>query len=492
MALLQKIHSNKILCAVISVILCIVLMFCIVSKPFEVKVNAIAGLDDAIFWAIVAALLQFGIVIEVSNPEAQQAVADFFWSLTDQLRDEIGIAAAFWRQGYSVYYDWAVESWSNIAHAIGDWFTTERYPQSSILHGGVASSSGLVDLYTSNSIRFTFPEMSGSSVVDFAFNDCIITYYLNPSKSLCASLIGDSSSDLSNSDMYVIVIAPLHSDVRFVYRCEMSSVGFPISHISGSTFYNRPLSIGYSGNEFLYGMNFETSPTSRGFPFFSYSQGYSYYSCFMFGDTNCRLVGSRGTQFSYQDSAGNIMNNMTFSDGLSALAWFFDLCGINIRQNTTTVYTDGQVETDPVLIDPATVQAALDNIDTLPADSTVPVILPGTETQYRQLVSSVPVSSLYDADIDMPTVDGNLWKTKFPFCIPFDLINLFSGFSAEAQAPSFHVLVMPANSFGLDNDDIYWDIDFQPYNYLVQILRFFLALGFVLWLILQTRKLIRG
>ena len=183
---------------------------------------------------------------------------------------------------------------------------------------------------------------------------------------------------------------------------------------------------------------------------------------------------------------------MVFDTKFDAAKWFWNLCGIDITPSQPSVYVPAEADPLPFIIDPNTVQNALDDIADLPEDATIPLVLPGTEAQYNQLVSSVPVSGLYDADIDMPTVNGNLWKTKFPFCIPFDLINLFSGFSAEAEAPSFHVLVMPANSFGLSNDDIYWDIDFAPYNYLVQILRFFIALGFVLWLIMITRKLIRG
>ena len=49
---------------------------------------------------------------------------------------------------------------------------------------------------------------------------------------------------------------------------------------------------------------------------------------------------------------------------------------------------------------------------------------------------------------------------------------------------------MPANSFGLQNEEITVEIDFEPYDKIVKILRFFLAAAFVFFLIKITRKLI--
>ena len=491
MMLLRKIHKNKLLQIVLSVILCFALMFCIVSKSVEVK--AVAGVDDAIFWAVVAALAEMGIIVTVTDPEVREAVADFFWSCADTIRDDIGMIAAAVKVGYSVYYNASVEAWSRIANAISEWFTTDRYPQSSIVYGNVVANNNTVDLNTAGSLTFNFPDFSTSdtAVINFVVNDCIFTYYYHPSRSIYYALQGETSSDTSlMSTTCLFVISPLNSDVD-VYFVYLNAGGG--SNLSGNSYYNRPFDAHYTTD--VYGFNFSMPFRSEN-TYFAFnticSSSNSGTGYFMIDGIKCKLSAYRNQLASFVDENDNVVNNLTFDDGLSALAWFFDLCGINIRPNAATPYVPAAIETDPIVIDSDAVQNALDNIADLPADSTVPLILPGTEAQYNQLISSVPVSGLYDADIDMPTVNGNLWKTKFPFCIPFDLINLFSGFSAEAEAPNFHVLVMPANSFGLDNDDIYWDIDFAPYNYLVQILRFFIALGFVLWLIVITRKLIRG
>ena len=98
---------------------------------------------------------------------------------------------------------------------------------------------------------------------------------------------------------------------------------------------------------------------------------------------------------------------------------------------------------------------------------------------------------LYKKDIYLPSSDGNKWANKFPFCLPFDIYHLISNFSAEPEAPELHMLVLPANAFGMQNDDFYIDFDFADYNILVQILRFFIAIGFVIWLIVITNKLLQ-
>ena len=480
MTFFQKLYKMKLFQIVISVILCFVLMFCVVSKSVEVK--AVVGVDDAIFWAIVAALAEMGIVVTITDPEVREAVSDFFWSCTDTIRDDIGMIAAAVRVGYSVYYNASVEAWSRIANAISEWFTTERYPQNMDVFGTVSVSGNTIDFYSEGSIIFTLPDYDALdyNIVHFYLNDCTIEIHINIPEAREQALKGRSTVGYSEDphiNMCDAVIIPNDADIIAFHSCDFSS-----SSMSGKTLSN------YASNSSSFDVIF------RGYYDISIFDAYSYNTKFISNNHIYYIKSYRGG-YSFVDLYDDSIvynSNLIFNTAFDAAKWFWNLCGIDITPSQPSVYVPGEAETLPFTIDPDTVQNALDDIENLPADSTVPLILPSTETQYNQLVSSVPVSGLYDADIDMPTVNGNLWKTKFPFCIPFDLINLFSGFSAEAEAPSFHVLVMPANSFGLSNDDIYWDIDFAPYNYLVQILRFFIALGFVLWLITITRKLIRG
>lgn len=76
----------------------------------------------------------------------------------------------------------------------------------------------------------------------------------------------------------------------------------------------------------------------------------------------------------------------------------------------------------------------------------------------------------------------------FPFCIPFDLYNLISMFNVPAQAPVFEWKMNFADRF----DDYTITIDLSPYETVAVVFRIMLVIGFVIFLILKTRDLIRG
>ena len=79
-----------------------------------------------------------------------------------------------------------------------------------------------------------------------------------------------------------------------------------------------------------------------------------------------------------------------------------------------------------------------------------------------------------------------LFKEKFPFCLPWDLYNLFAGLQAEEEAPRF-VVPFKFKRLGIDEEIV---IDFSDYEEQIKIIRFFTGAMFVLALIMISRKLI--
>ena len=403
-----------------------------------------------------------------------------------------------------------------MVRAIARWYD-EHFPNSgsssdpasgmSILRGEVSASNGVIDFYTSNSFSFTFPTISTSSnttsIVEFALNDCIITYYFNPTVSLYCGLVGNYYSDTSiESGWYAVVIAPLNSNVRFVYRGELP---ISLSAISGNTFYNTSFNPYYAGDgEYRYYLSMRYS--SYDFLFFSYPVNYKSTSCFMFGGTYCDLYGSRGQSFYFKNSStgANVLGDVTFGDGLSALAWFFDQCGINIRPGSSSAYGAVNNEPPPITIDVTKYEQTITNItNNYQEGDTITMVFPSYYTtnnyynyddyrQHPEYIMDFDQDGLLNSDFNLPTYDGNKLANKFPFCIPFDIIHLFSGFLSEPEeAPELHFVVLPANSFSLQNDEFSIDIDFQDYNIIVQLLRFFVAVAFLLWLMLITNNLLQ-
>lgn len=83
-------------------------------------------------------------------------------------------------------------------------------------------------------------------------------------------------------------------------------------------------------------------------------------------------------------------------------------------------------------------------------------------------------------DLDLTTV--------FPFCIPFDLYNCFSGFNAAPVEPKFTVNF--AGSALTEAGSV--ELDLTKFEVVFQIVRYFTFASFVVGLILVTRQLVRG
>ena len=445
-------------------------------------------LTEEILRGIATAALYMGVKV-MTTEEGQQAIADFWERLTDHLKENFQMFVAGAGLGYYVVYEWQKSRWEECASAIADWFTPERYQNNpNITFGKVQVASGSVNLNVAGSLYFTVPTIGESyQKIEYNVNDCNICMYFNTPRYIFDALVDGSHGSTSEMTMGPFLsIEPFDNDfdLRFVSRFSINSA--PVYFESGGVYTNEAfrhvadyeshlvLNNIYSTHsvDIVYSYNF-THKTEDGI-----------YGIFKNGEGRWGFT---------KDYGNTLYNNLSFDSYFDAFNYFFTLCGMPLDRsvpfNPTGDVPDVQIDTD-------TVAQRLQEVQDMPDDDVLPMVVPSTDAQYEELLQNpdrvvdISGSAVYNADIDMPTVNGNLWKTKFPFCLPFDIINLFTGFSAEAQAPSFHLLVMPANSFGLSNDDIYWDIDFSPYNNLVQILRFFIAIAFVLWLIVLTRKVI--
>lgn len=141
------------------------------------------------------------------------------------------------------------------------------------------------------------------------------------------------------------------------------------------------------------------------------------------------------------------------------------------------------------------------NIDSNIVDGTLTTVIPGNMDDLQVLAddptliynptAAAQAIVIYPADLPQINSGGNFWTTKFPFCIPWDIYNLFFGFYSESEAPVFEWVVMPANSFGLTNEEITLTVDFGDYQVIVNIIQVFIKIIFVVWLILITKKVIK-
>lgn len=101
-----------------------------------------------------------------------------------------------------------------------------------------------------------------------------------------------------------------------------------------------------------------------------------------------------------------------------------------------------------------------------------------------------------EPDPDAPATDEEVapytadLTTIFPFCIPFDLIRAFKVLSVQGEAPVYNIPLKIDYKYVHINEA--WSIDMSDFSSVIQILRVMETLGFIVGLILVTRKLIRG
>lgn len=95
-----------------------------------------------------------------------------------------------------------------------------------------------------------------------------------------------------------------------------------------------------------------------------------------------------------------------------------------------------------------------------------------------------PTPDKVDIDGSEATRD---WRLVFPFCIPFDMIDLYRVFIAEPQAPHWEI-PLKSETFNIDYTFV---IDFEQFEVLAEIFRTFQIILFILGLCMITSKVIK-
>lgn len=102
------------------------------------------------------------------------------------------------------------------------------------------------------------------------------------------------------------------------------------------------------------------------------------------------------------------------------------------------------------------------------------------------------------ADNELENIDPDKVKTpqllkKFPFCIPWDIVDLVTALSAEKKAPKFELpFKLNSKQSKQVNIDEKIVIDFSKYESLANICRWFFRLMFIAGLVVLTRYVIKG
>lgn len=479
----------------LSLLMCLVLMFQVVTQPL--KAHAVAT-EAAVCYIIATIALSLGLSVALNHPAWGDACIDIYnnylspaaQSAIDYVSRGVIVVGA----SYLFLAEWETSAWEDITTGIINYVNSTTI-SNTYLPVTLLGSSGKIGFTADSKFSVEVPtiETNGSVSYDFGLSTAYLRWL---DKDLVYSLYPELDPQPHQSNN-ARVIELIGTELKFV-------------HISHTWNDSRPFSTG----------------TSISIPFTGdYNVGLDttcslyFFSRYWTDHNRCAYFDSNGAMYTIEEQNGkycflNYFDNISVYKGLyfdsnaDIMVWLADQAGFKVSISDKASNPDNYQAKDyfPAISgDTGAAQTKSDSIVNDASDTgTITTALPATD-ELLDVVAANPavilqpdLAQTLDPPIpvkpaDLPNIDTGsvqLWTTKFPFCLPFDIYKMVSSFNAEPEAPHFHVLIMPENSFGLNNEDVYIDIDFEPYDKLVKILRFFLSISFVVFLILITRKII--
>ena len=441
--------------------------------------------------AVAAFALSQGIVFD--NPATSSAILDFYNDLSYADKQKVHALSELIDNvdnAYKTIASFQKDVADYMTTLISSFFTHERYfsGTGSIDYGQSVSYNGQssVDLSLADQIFFNTQSASDPSPNN---HDCHVDYRISSgfvlrsyyhSYSMPIDIWSEFANLTPNSSSYYTILVPDNGDL-----CMMGQ--------SNRTFLNNRVYSNLAFNFSNYRLTFQAVDGSDSF-LFSFSRNYVFYSKSLYNSSTLlsyRISDING-KYAFIDRNYSVYNNLYFDTIIDAINYFLGQGGMSITEPFAVQEIDNTP--DVLEIDEDKQTHFITQISNMSDDDVITIVIP-TSTTYSNFVNQPSLlfdfsqDNLYDSSLNLPSSDGNKWANKFPFCLPFDIYHLFSNFSAEPEAPELHMLVLPANAFGMTNEAYYIDFDFADYNILVQILRFFIALGFVIWLIVITNKI---
>lgn len=480
MKLMTRLLKNKFIMICLSLLLSLILIFSVVSKP----VKAAIVLDDAIYFILATVTASLAINIAVDNPDTGAELARLWNDLSEGSKAAVKAAIPYVVKGSFTIYSWSASTYKSLCDEVASWFVNNHVNTTEYGQVIASNSSGKIGFTSDTSFRLFFD--SNANTCTYMFSDSVIWIH---NDIRFADLPGYSYKFNNLNNTGCAFVLKSNVGLEFVSGCihynnDYYARGKSFESLTG--YWNEPEAIGFLCSTSFCSMTL------------SYTNNYDTNFCFYYDYINniCYHLGYTGSSYAFISdiNANQLFQNLEFSSKVQAVDWFASTCGFATR---SYLNIDGSYSAPRPAVDYDTTrtQSALDVINGKDTE-TIDTTFPGTMAQAQEIsdnpakVWDIEAEGTYTGNFALPDLESLSWYDKFPFCIPFDIVKLFTSFQAPAEAPHWHFQVIPENFFGLGNDAIYWDIDFAQYNVIVQILRFFLSVIFVFWLIMISRKVI--
>lgn len=493
--LFSKKNIKKLLRSTLCIFLSVLTVICFGGVLAPVQANAVAGVDDAIYF-IVAFLICCGMTF-ASTSAATNAAQQFYAQAPPSVQEIIDYQAEQLQKDTALPFGVLAVLKSQWKALIDEFIA--QFPQfcnidfdyTNIMKQQLIDDMSFYQTLISdynNRITFEIPWFHDSYVTSQLSSYSTLTFCTSYNLSRA---IGDAYNSLTSFDS------------TSGYHYAVFSV--PFLHLTSYMF------IGYDDPRTAFKMSFYQDTSNPGYLSFNGRLLYADSMRFFYKNELCEFTSTSAGYIISTSTYDNIVSDMLADDVILPNDNLINCDDLTIRSVDLMKLLYGE-DVFGVGVD----SAHIPGIDSFPSTTgditdvstypdsigiSVPRDLSDTITKTAEDIRTVDKDKT-DTDDKTDTKPGEskpnkpsipglslpeiLFKEKFPFCLPWDLYNLFAGLQAEEEAPCF-VVPFKFERLGIDEEIV---IDFSDYEEQIKIIRFFTGAMFVLALIMISRKLI--
>lgn len=510
--LTRFLHKHKVGLKLLSFLMCFVMVFCFCGIQESITAKAVAGVDDIIVF-VIALMIACG--VSFTSAEIAESTAERFYSSADsEVKSIIEEAYATYEADFLQDATIAnglimclASEWDQIFDAISAFI----WPQS------VVAASSYVDFSTDMSAYDSFVSMlQAEGTLSFDYQVTLDSYTSFSCGNLAIELIGkdiaascsvpsDVIDAYANSSENVIMKVSVLGTQYCFYQILFGSTSYMNNYI---TYYDCNFSFTLDSDNVL--SYFYSSYSTSTYPLISANFANKFISGFMYYG-NERVIATPtydGTSYSLLSAS---IGTLIGADGLLYGSDYLIPCdadritddyltkaftcdptisiGNDYIGNDTTwqdsiadvgsgsiafpLEVDDLISLSPADVRDKTLTQTGDIADTTTSDTTT------GDTSSDKTKPKFPTAP----ELSLPEI---LFKEKFPFCLPWDLYNVFANLVAEPEAPVFKFPFV-FERLGIDYE---FTIDLSQFDDLARVSRFFSSVSFVIFLILQSRKMV--
>lgn len=494
---LKYLKKHKICKKLLSLLLCLLTVVCFggVLEP----VNAVAGVDNAILFFLGAFLVCCGMTF-TSTSAISTAAQNFYDSLPADVQDIIDYNA------HQVEVDSALGN-GFIAVIKSEWKAlidefVRQFPQycnidldySNIVKNQLTEDTFFKTLAAGTVVNISNPWKRDTNIfIQTSAYTALSFYGMDTLRKVYGSKLYNqitqhsSNFQIENNTQFAVLSVPaldLSEILLIGYNNFDTSIDCPLFYLSNySDVLIKGVQVGAIGSYSLLLYKNEICQASYDSASQSYTlttSGGNVISQWLADDvisSNDNLINCDDLTICKQDLTRLLLGEDVFSVGVDAA----HLPGIDSFPSTADDITDVGTYPDSIGISVPqdltdTISKTAEDIRTVDKDKTDTKDDTKEEPDTKPNKPSIPSLSL-------PEI---LFKEKFPFCLPWDVYNVFANLVAEPEAPVFSI-PFKFERLGIDYE---FTIDLSEFEDIAKISRFFSSIAFVIFLILASRKLI--